>query len=224
MGNQTCLKPPTSHVIVLSGCMTFPFAIKHTDQGMSTRRNPSWFHPEVLALCTPNKRNQRYGMTGKKNMTKNMQSAKFTLNSKRFPRLKSTFPLWLNLQSSPRYIQNGFQPSSHFFSTQAIRTSPLPPFGLNFFELSLSSLQQRSGLQRLGDAEKTFQGLKSFFLFPRCLFYKGLDSPQIRPQRREAAAAAPRYPATPQALAILESSRATWERWIRTIDQNFRVP
>ena len=42
-------------------------------------------------------------------------SAKFTLNSKRFPRLKSTFPLWLNLQSSPRYIQNGFQPSSHFF-------------------------------------------------------------------------------------------------------------
>ena len=42
---------------------------------------------------------------------------------------------------------------------------------------------------------------------------KGLDSPQIRPQRREAAAAAaPRYPATPQALAILESSRATWER------------
>ena len=42
-------------------------------------------------------------------------SAKFTLNSKRFPRLKSTFPLWLNLQSSLRYIQNGFQPSSHFF-------------------------------------------------------------------------------------------------------------
>ena len=42
-------------------------------------------------------------------------SAKFTLNSKRFPRLKSTFPLWLNLQSSPRYIQNEFQPSSHFF-------------------------------------------------------------------------------------------------------------
>ena len=42
---------------------------------------------------------------------------------------------------------------------------------------------------------------------------QGLDSPQIRPQRREAAAAAPRYPATPQALAaILESSRATWER------------
>ena len=29
-------------------------------------------------------------------------SAKFTLNSKRFPRLKSTFPLWLHLQSSPR--------------------------------------------------------------------------------------------------------------------------
>ena len=44
-----------------------------------------------------------------------IKSAKFTLNSKRFPRLKSTFPLWLNLQSSPRYIQNGFQPSSHFF-------------------------------------------------------------------------------------------------------------
>ena len=43
------------------------------------------------------------------------KSAKFALNSKRFPRLKSTFPLWLNLQSSPRYIQNGFQPSSHFF-------------------------------------------------------------------------------------------------------------
>ena len=41
---------------------------------------------------------------------------------------------------------------------------------------------------------------------------QGLDSPQIRPQRREAAAAAPRYPATPQALAILDSSRATWER------------
>ena len=38
---------------------------------------------------------------------------------------------------------------------------------------------------------------------------QGLDSPQIRPQRREAAAAAPRYRATPQALAILESSRAT---------------
>ena len=46
---------------------------------------------------------------------RNPRSAKFTLNSKRFPRLKSTFPLWLNLQSSPRYIQNGFQPSSHFF-------------------------------------------------------------------------------------------------------------
>ena len=50
-------------------------------------------------------------------------SAKFTLNSKRFPRLKSTFPLWLNLQSSPRYIQNGFQPSSHFFLDRK-------PFGL----------------------------------------------------------------------------------------------
>lgn len=40
-------------------------------------------------------------------------SATFTLNPKRFPHssFKSTFPLWLNLQSSPRYIQNGFQPS-----------------------------------------------------------------------------------------------------------------
>ena len=132
-------------------------------------------HPNISEIS----RNKKWFST----TCKTHISAKIALNSKRFPRLKSTFPLWLNLQSSPRYIQNGISALVPFLSRpQAIRTSPLPPFGLNFFELSLSSLQQRSGLQRLGDAEKTFQGLKSFFLFPRCLFYKRICRGSIPPK------------------------------------------
>ena len=112
------------------------------------------------------------------------ESVKFTLNSKRFPRLKSTFPLWLNLQSSPRYIQKRISALVPFLSRpQAIRTSPLPPFGLNFFWIIFVVVcSKRSGLQRLGDAEKTFQGLKSFFLFPRCLFYKRICRGSIPPK------------------------------------------
>ena len=114
---------------------------------------------------------------------RNPRSAKFTLNSKRFPRLKSTFPLWLNLSVLASLHSKRISALVPFLSRpQAIRTSPLPPFGLNFDELSLSSLQQRSGLQRLGDAEKTFQGLKSFFLFPGCLFYKRICRGSVPPK------------------------------------------
>ena len=155
-------------------------------------------------------------------------SAKFTLNSKRFPRLKSTFPLWLNLQSSPRYIQNGFQPSSHFFlDRKPFELVLCLLLGWTFLNYLCRRCSNALGSRGLGMLKK-LSGPKKFFPVSEMPLLQadlqGLDSSQIRPQRREAAAAVPRYPATPQALAILESSRATWERWIRTIDQNFRVP
>ena len=115
-------------------------------------------------------------------------SAKITLNSKRFPRLK---PLIKSSVLASLHSKRISALVPFLSRPQAIRTSPLPPFGLNFFELSLSSLQQRSGLQRLGDAENTFQGLKSFVLFPRCLFYKriwrGSIPPNSTPEKRSCA-------------------------------------
>ena len=60
---------------------------------------------------------------------------------------------------------------------------------------------------------KNFSGPKKFFPvseMPLLQAVAGVRFP-TNSTPEKAAAAAPRYPATPQALATLESSRATWE-------------
>ena len=148
-------------------------------------------------------------------------SAKFTLNSKRFPRLKSTFPPLIKSSVLASLHSKRISALVPFLSRpQAIRTSPLPPFGLNFFELSLSSLQQRSGLQRLGDAEKTFQGLKGFSCFRDASFTSGFAGarfpPNSTPEKRSCSSSTkiPRYTSSFSNFRILS-------RYLGKVNKNY---